>query len=251
MFKAQKPFLFEHGPRAVILLHAYASGPNDVRLLARTLERENYTVFAPLFTGHSTGEPLDILRLGDPNVWWQDVKAAIEYLRKKGYQSISIFGLSLGGAYAIKALEMDNQLVAGGSFSAPVLTESFSDISDEFYRLADMTYNAQELNETEKLGRIAQIRQQLPDQLALIDAETANIATHLSDISQPTFVAQGGADELVSPESGKLLSEELNHSDVSFKWYEKAGHALTVNSAHKQLEADISQFLKSIYSDEE
>ena len=74
---------------------------------------------------------------------------------------------------------MDNQLVAGGSFSAPVLTESFSDISDEFYRLADMTYNAQELNETEKLGRIAQIRQQLPDQLALIDAETANIAAHL------------------------------------------------------------------------
>ena len=58
MFKAQKPFLFEHGLRAVILLHAYASGPNDVRLLARTLERENYTVFAPLFTDIQLGNRL-------------------------------------------------------------------------------------------------------------------------------------------------------------------------------------------------
>ncbi|WP_243685912.1 hypothetical protein [Lentilactobacillus rapi] len=46
-----KSFYFEHGPHAVILLHAFASGPVDVRLLARYLERENYTVYAPLFTG--------------------------------------------------------------------------------------------------------------------------------------------------------------------------------------------------------
>jgi Esterase/lipase len=45
------PFFFEQGPQAVILLHAYSGSSNDVRLLARFLQRHDYTVYAPIFTG--------------------------------------------------------------------------------------------------------------------------------------------------------------------------------------------------------
>ena len=34
---------FKNGKRAVLLLHAYTGSPNDVRMLARQLEKENYT----------------------------------------------------------------------------------------------------------------------------------------------------------------------------------------------------------------
>ena len=44
------------GKRAVLLFHAYTGSPNDVRMLARRLERENYTVLAPMFSGHGTKE---------------------------------------------------------------------------------------------------------------------------------------------------------------------------------------------------
>ncbi|GAB7168388.1 hypothetical protein TUA1478L_03840 [Lactiplantibacillus plantarum] len=47
MLKQPEPFFFEHGQHAVILLHAYAGSANDVRMLARALEREDYTVYGP------------------------------------------------------------------------------------------------------------------------------------------------------------------------------------------------------------
>ncbi|GAK48500.1 lipase/esterase [Secundilactobacillus oryzae JCM 18671] len=251
MFKAQTPFLFEHGPRAVILLHAYASGPNDVRMLARALERENFTVYAPKFTGHATGEPLDILREGNPDRWRQDVRDAIAYMTERGYRELSIFGLSLGGAYAIKALEEVPELVGGGAFSSPVMADSFVNISAEFYRLAKMTYDAQAMSEAVQAERRQLIQAELPGQLATIDALMTKITVDLSSISQPTFIAQGGQDELVAPDSGQKLAQHLVNSQVTYQYYEEATHALTVNSAHKQLEVDLIQFLKSIYSNEE
>lgn len=57
-----KPLYAKHGKRAVLLLHAYSGSPNDVRMLARFLEKADYTVYAPLFKGHGTMEPYDILQ---------------------------------------------------------------------------------------------------------------------------------------------------------------------------------------------
>ncbi|WP_373748590.1 alpha/beta hydrolase, partial [Jeotgalibaca porci] len=52
--KLPQPFLFEAGPRAVLLLHAYTGSANDVRMLGRHLQREGYTVYAPNFSGHAS-----------------------------------------------------------------------------------------------------------------------------------------------------------------------------------------------------
>ena len=56
-----KPLYGKHGKRAVLLLHAYSGSPNDVRMLCRFLEKSEYTVYAPLFEGHGTLDPEDIL----------------------------------------------------------------------------------------------------------------------------------------------------------------------------------------------
>ncbi|MCF7523307.1 hypothetical protein L3X07_08475 [Levilactobacillus brevis] len=66
----------------MILLHAYSGSSNDMRLLARRLQSENYTVLAPIFSGHATGDPADILRQGSPQQWWQDTQTAIANLRR-------------------------------------------------------------------------------------------------------------------------------------------------------------------------
>ncbi len=68
-----KPLYAKHGKRAVLLLHAYSGSPNDVRMLARFLEKADYTVYAPLFKGHGTMEPYDILQ-EKAESWWADTK---------------------------------------------------------------------------------------------------------------------------------------------------------------------------------
>ena len=116
---AIKSFFFENGPQAVVLMHAYSSTPNDMRMLGRALEKENYTVYAPLFRGHGTTEPEDILDASLKD-WIEDAKEAIQFLREKGYQEIAIFGLSLGGVIATKMLVDKESISAGGTFCSPM-----------------------------------------------------------------------------------------------------------------------------------
>jgi len=66
-----KPLFSEKGKRAVLLLHAYSGSSNDVRMLSRRLEKENYTVYSPNFSGHGTLVPEDILDQTTEQ-WWQD-----------------------------------------------------------------------------------------------------------------------------------------------------------------------------------
>lgn len=52
MIQMPKPFFFENdGPKAIVLLHAYASSSNDVRMLGRHLQGEGYTVLAQCLRG--------------------------------------------------------------------------------------------------------------------------------------------------------------------------------------------------------
>ena len=105
---------FPKGSKAILLLHAYTGSYNDVRMLARMLESKGYTVYAPLFTGHGTKNPADILAQ-HPSTWWEDTTQALTFLRNLGYQQIAVFGLSMGGLYAMAALQEEN-VIGGENF---------------------------------------------------------------------------------------------------------------------------------------
>ena len=47
-----KPFTFEGGDRAVLLLHGFTGNSADVRMLGRFLEKKGYTCHAPIYKGH-------------------------------------------------------------------------------------------------------------------------------------------------------------------------------------------------------
>ena len=44
MVQVPESLFLPHGKRAVLLLHAYSGSPNDVRMLARFLEKLDYTI---------------------------------------------------------------------------------------------------------------------------------------------------------------------------------------------------------------
>ncbi|KRK48097.1 alpha/beta hydrolase [Secundilactobacillus kimchicus] len=247
MIRRPEPFLFEAGPHAVILLHAYAGSSNDVRLLGRNLQKLGYTVYAPMFTGHATGEPKDILTKGSPERWWEDTQAAIAHLRERGYAQISIFGLSLGGVFATRALEVDPQLLGGGTFSSPVVAKRANNLIPEFLRLAKLTYKAEKVSDTEITANLSWINQRVLSQIEAIRDYSTVVAQELDQVQTPFFIAQGGDDDLIDAQDANLLRERLFGRSVSFHYYEGAGHVITVNSAKKQLEADLATFLPTLY----
>lgn len=242
-----KPFYFEHGPKAIILLHAFASGPVDVRMLARYLERENYTVYAPMFMGHGTADFSDILLQGTPERWWHDAQNAVKFLKDKGYTQISIFGISLGGIFAAKTLENDPSLVGGGSFGSPIVRKRQFSVHNTFMQMAKANFIQYQTNEAIMDSKLKWLDDNIDTLLAKIADFTVGVAEDLPQIHQPYFIGQGLSDEIVNPESAKSLRDELVNSQVSYHEYSNASHMITVNTAHKQLEADLTQFLTQLY----
>ncbi|MCI1974461.1 MAG: alpha/beta fold hydrolase [Limosilactobacillus sp.] len=243
-----KPFLFPHGRNGVVLLHSYTSSSADVRMLARHLERQNYTIYAPVFTGHGK-DPLTVLQKGSPEEWWSDTQLAIRKLRDLGMTKVAVLGLSLGGLLATKALENDPALAGGGVFASPVTSWGKSNVPEFFPQLSSAYYQKQKLPSQEITMRINEIDQLLPKQLEEISQMTREIDQHLDTIHQPFFIGQGGQDEMIDPHSGEELKARLlaQGTPVDYHYYPQAGHVLTVNSAHRQLFADVTNFLQKIF----
>lgn len=242
-------FFFPHsGRRGVILIHAYTGNTNDVRMLGRQLNWQGYTVFAPLLSGHG-GDPKNVLASNGPADWWDDTRMAIFRLRDAGIDQIAVFGLSLGGLLATKALENDPQLLGGGVFASPVTTWGQSNVPEYFPKLAAKYYRQRKFNPLIIHEKIDKLLIRLPHQLNQIKSMAHQISNDLDQIHQPFFIAQGGADEMIDPQSGFQLKERLlaNGNIVDYHYYPDATHLLTVNTAHRQLFADVEKYLQNLF----
>lgn len=228
------------GKRAVLLLHAYTGSYNDVRMLARSLESQEYTVYAPLFKGHGTKDPNDIL-IQSPAAWWQDTQQALAFLRNKGYRQIAVFGLSMGGLYAMAALR-ESDVLGGGAFCSP-LHPAPNTIHVNF-----MLYARHLLKETinEPAVEAASVKQ-----LAAIETFSARVQQILSDIHVPVFLAQAGKDQLISPNTVYQAAQNLSQTRCNVQWYPNSGHVITVGPDRKELEKDVLYFIEGLSWNEE
>ena len=244
-----KPLYAKHSKRAVLLLHAYSGSPNDVRMLARYLEKSEYTVYAPLFTGHGTLAPQDILAQ-KTETWWEDTKQAIHFLKAEGFSQVAVFGLSMGGIFAVRALAEQSEIIVGGCFCSPIspvenhVPENFERYERYVLKLAGES--EQEIEET-----VAALRPNVYQQLAEIQNQAAITEGKLSDIQAPVFLAQAGQDEMIDPAGVYETAKKLADKRVTLQWYPNSKHVITVGESRKLLEKDVLEFLENLPWNEE
>ena len=247
--KLPGPFYFKAGPRAVLLLHAYTGTANDQRMLGRRLNRENYTVMGPNFTGHATTEVLPLVET-PASQWVEDGRQALAQLRADGYEEIAVFGLSLGSSIASRLLLDDYELLGGGVFSSPLMLDSISksQVPQAFMTYAKKLWKQLGYSQEEIGAGLQALRPKLDQRLADIDQMNAQICQDLGTLDKPFFIAQGEQDELIDGTAGSQLKtymEDLGKT-VDFVSYPDAGHVLTVGSNHKHLEDDVLDFLEGL-----
>ena len=238
IFREPQPVEYEGTDTGVVLLQAYTGSPNDMNFMGRALQRAGYGVYAPLFTGHGTIEPMDILTKGNPDIWWAEASAAVSHMTAK-YDRVFVFGLSLGGIFAMKALEILPGVTAGGVFSSPILP-------GKHHLVPGFLKYAQYMNRLAGVpDESTQILAYLPGQLAAIDNFATGVAADLYLVNKPIFIGQAGADELVDGQLAYQLRDALiNAPQVDFHCYDNAKHVITVNSAHHALQQDVIAFMQ-------
>lgn len=245
MMKVQQPqpFMFEAGKRAVLLLHGFTGHSADVRMLGRFLQKQGYTTYAPIYRGHG-GAPEQLLE-GGAEAWWSDVKEAYQMLKDKGYQKIAVAGLSLGGLLGLK-LSYSDAVVGMVPMCAPM-------ILDEDHRLDDgFRYYATQYKKAE--GKTDDVINKEVDQLieaaSPLFEQITNLINEVRDsldlIYAPTMVVQAEDDQIINPESANYIYQHVESDPKDIKWYQDAGHAITLGNKRDQLHEDIYQFLESL-----
>lgn len=245
MEKKPTSFFTAQGKTAVLLFHAYSGSPNDVRMLSRALEKENYTVYAPLFSGHGTVEPKEILAT-DFKQWEEDAENAFKFLVQKGYQEIAVFGLSMGGIFAMNLLTKGYpQIIGGGAFCSP-LFKTKNNVPENFLLYASQVYERQKIIGDIKAEKLRELKPLVIKQLEKIELFGEKVSQNLAAVKVPIYLAQGGADEMIDAKTVFKTAAALAQVDVTLAWYAKSGHVITVDSVHQQFEKDVSHFLKKV-----
>ncbi|MFD2705555.1 alpha/beta hydrolase [Salibacterium lacus] len=239
-----KPFTFEGGNRAVLLLHAFTGNSADVRMLGRFLQKKGYTCHAPILSGH--GVPPEELMEADTDAWWYDVEKAVEYLKNEGYEEIAVAGLSLGGLMTLKAGYMFD-LKGIIPMCAPAIT---TDNKERLYQGVlqyARDFKKMEDKDEEQIEKEMASFEELPvDTLYSINETIDEVKDSLDMIYTPAFVVQAVQDTMVHPESANVIHDNIASDDKTLKWYEHSSHVITHGPEKEQLHEDIYQFLERL-----
>jgi len=238
-----KPFTFERGSRAVLLLHGFTGHSADVRQLGRFLETKGYTCHAPIYRGHGVA-PEELIKT-NPHEWWEDVEQAYDYLKDLGYEEIAVAGLSLGGVFGLK-LAYTRPVKAIIPMCSPMffdnedqLTEGFKQFARQYKRLERKTVDTIEEEVTALMNHTGDLFDEVASYIEVVKK-------HVDTIYAPAMVVQARQDKMINPESAHYIYENVESDVKELKWYEESGHVITVDKEKDQLFEDMYQFLEGL-----
>ncbi|MGX7109367.1 alpha/beta hydrolase [Facklamia miroungae] len=229
----------------VLLFHAYTGSTRDMNLLARLLNRQGYTVLVPQFSGHDTQNIKTVLEYS-PNIWRQEAHEAYHWMLLQDYDHLLVFGLSMGGVMATDIIsQKDFKGSGGGIFNAPVVTEEPIDISNSFMHLGKFLASQRHDTETfmEEFDDILEEHWQQMKELEIIKRE---IASKLTNIHVPFYIAQSGEDELIDPEDSYLLQDYLVNARIDFHYFPHNTHSIPTNRDRKEFDRSVLDFVKQV-----
>ncbi|EKU48479.1 alpha/beta hydrolase [Staphylococcus massiliensis] len=236
-----KPFFFEEGKRAVLLLHGFTGNSSDVRQLGRYLQKKGYTSHAPHYEGHAA-PPEEILE-SSPHVWYKNALDGYDYLVEQGYDEIAVAGLSLGGVYALK-LSLNRDVKGIVTMCSPMylktegaMFEGVLEYARNFkkYEGKDEATIEKEMEAFHPTNTLKELQETIQD-----------VRDHVDEVFDPLFVVQAKQDKMINTDSANVIYEESDSDEKSIKWYENSGHVITIDKEKEQVFEDVYNFLESL-----
>ncbi|WP_440894878.1 alpha/beta hydrolase [Amphibacillus sp. Q70] len=238
-----KPFMFEEGKKAVLLLHGFTGHSADVRMLGRFLQKQGYTTYAPIYRGHGKGP--EALTEGGAKEWWADVQEAYQTLKDQGYQKIAVAGLSLGGVLGLK-LAYSEPVMGIIPMCTPMILGQDHRLDQGFRYYAKQYKKAEGKEEAEIEAEVEQLIEGSSTLFSEIADLIREVKNELDTIYTPALVVQAEDDHIINTESANYILDTIESDQKEIKWYKEAGHAITLGPKREQVHQDIYQFLESL-----
>jgi len=230
-------FYSANSDKAVIMSHGFTGDKSEwgrFDKIAEALKKANYNVLSFDFSG--CGESDDDSITVEKEV--DDLKHAIDFIKKRGYKEIGLFGHSVGGLISLRNYN--------GDVKTMVLTAPVTDSGDTY---AEEKFAPKQLKELEEEGYITKTRNKgirrkfMIDKEYIIERKTLNQDNLLIPIKCPVLIVHGDKDDNVplewSRSAIKKLPQDSKLEIISGKDHDFVGSneviQLTVNWFKKHL----------------
>ncbi|MDW8516506.1 alpha/beta hydrolase [Priestia flexa] len=237
-----KPFFYKGGEKAVLLLHSFTSNTNDMKKLGKFLQKNNYSCYAPLYSGHGlTAEELLTYR---PSDWWQDVLNGHQLLKDEGFEKIAVIGLSLGGVFALK---VGQELEINGvvTMSVPIHREA-TFLQKRVFHYANKFKQLEGKNEEQINLEMKRLQNMSIHSLVEFQQLIDITMDKLPLLKSPIRILYGELDEPLYKESAEIIFQGVTTNQKTIKGYSNANHLMTLGTDINDLNKDILTFLNNL-----
>jgi carboxylesterase len=218
-------FYWEGGPTGVLLCHGFTATTAEVRLLARSLHKQGYTIAGPLLPGHGT-TPEDCNRFT-----WQDWYSSVEqaYFQLASHCQRVIVGGESTGALLVLRLASQHPEADAILCYAPALKLKLNPVKVFLLSLCIpfitsipkppstdnnpwQGYTVQPLKAANELLRLQKV-----------------IYPLLPKIQQPILIIQGRLDPTVHEQAPQVVYEKVSSSIKELHWLEHSTHCVILD----------------------
>ena len=230
--------LQEGSPHGVLLLHGFGDTPQTLRLLADHLHSSGYDVLAPLLPGH--GRSVQAFMQSGRSDWFECARTELAKM-VSSHESVSIGGLSMGGALAA-IVAAENPRLASAVLISPYLAMPLPHrIASSLHWLwghaagpRKSTSPRSILNPEERAKNLGYgvYTARLLYELSKLASEARRA---LERVTVPTLIIQSRADPRIAPRVAEDALKRIRTDEKRLVWAEGGGHIITVDYGRERV----------------
>lgn len=235
-----------------LLIHGFASGPQELKYLAEFLHSKGYSVKTILLRGHNQNPSA----LGSVNWhdWDNQIRSELNELKRLGFSRYILIGFSMGGLLAIRA-GLD-EMVTGVVLINPcvfIFDKHFYDLPLEplikassffvpyLFRKSDLSFSYR----NQKYRRI--VYHEIPltgvYQLMIMTDSTRAI---LKEFDRPILIIHAEDDKTVDPFSSEYIFSSVKSSQKSQFILPSGGHLIVLNDRRNEVFEKTFSFIENL-----
>jgi carboxylesterase len=243
-----QPFRMRGGVRGCLLIHGFAGTPPEMRGLGEFLAAGGYDVMGPLLAGHGlTPEAMAATRWPD---WVRSAEEALAALRRD-CEDVFVCGQSLGATLGLHLAATHPEIKGVITMGAMASPAYFRDWRIKIIRGLKYAVRWHVPGDEADLGDPTAVRllhsyarrptvciESLMHLLRVVDRE-------LPQVRVPALIMHGRGDRTVDVGNAPHILERIGSTDKQLIWFERSGHAITVDLEHDLLFATVLNWLNA------